>query len=1387
MGKIKISPASPLGKEQANSKGSKGIMGRAIGKLRDKQLSLRCRFKNSLWGEPCDRNEPSIKRWSTNSKNINNNNNNNDNHDQLGQWAKKGKLGMNLEKQIEFSERQNSVSTFELYKYATRLELGALFVGMLLMVYAASWQPISVFILAIMASLMGQYSRQTQWLSHLADIGHQPQAGGQSGSAAGQSNSSLQEEQTVISANQINQPIRLRLASLLGPLSEALDPQQVVLDAEGNHSSSDNRSPPIEAYDKHSFLGASLSSMLGNLFDSASGGHLSGDSVWLGGGNQSLASSRPQELNSSLHQALGQILNDQSEQFLRKSFEINATAFLLALTQLFGFFVGLALICWAARRQASRVKVLYFSSCLYQEVTWFEAIDSASGSGSSLNGLVEKYEDGIGMKLALLCYFLGHVSLFALSAFYQMFSLAAFCMPFVLLIGFIICYLSKWQAIAIGENALFAKRSLQLAEEILAAIRTIFAFNGQQKEITRYSLSLGPVYRKSIVKHLYTALNVALSKFSIFACFAIYCFYARHLFPPHSHEASGANKSTILAVMRGAEVSIVNILISIPFMEALQQSKGSIARIFLAIERRSRIAAHWQRGLKLDTNGATWKPSISFRMVQFGYVDRSGPSRRRSTLPFLNLAPLEAGQEGSSHPVEQHSPHTVSAVASKQGGATSASAQAGQQLAQARRRSLIEELAEEALEAAHAHQAAGESGGPAERRKVLVGRPAPKRPVGSRRAAPAGVLRNFNLDILPGQSVALVGASGSGKSTVLALVQRLYDITGGQLLVGGQDIKDLNVAWLRSQIGLVGQEPRLFDLSIAENIALGLASGHERAQLRLDAEGVWPRVVEAARAVGAHQFIAQLPHGYATRTGSSAGVQLSGGQKQRIAIARALIRRPKILLLDECTSALDTESEAQVLEALRTSAAANGATTLVVAHRLETIKRLDLIVVMHEGRVVACGSHEQLMAAGASNSSSKETDLGAKLYVKMYQEQCKSSAGNGLGKLEEEPLESPDPKLKRQTGTDDLKGGQEWAEKTRESKGVSKVLGGFQNDKDENLLQTDEEHAKEGRVLANFDHYLNEQQQLDDQDQEEDEDRSVEEMDEDKQRPPGQRLSFLQLWRFVEMPKWSACISVIVCLMSGLILPLNLIAHSYLFSVFAYNELEQIGAYLHVFGLMILSFSTFVFVVSFLQILLPGYVGEKLNIRLRVKTMDSLLQKPMFYFDMSSNSAGSLSERFNGYINSIQNIAGTRIAIILEAISTLFAGALFGLGQNLTLSLFCLSFALTVLVTTIIESKIIELETSVQQKYDCQLAHLMADSLANIKTIASLNREEYFIERYKRLLELRDVGCGTTWRLVHTFLTSLKFVMPALSWSASMFYGSYLLANNRIDLQTIYM
>jgi len=226
------------------------------------------------------------------------------------------------------------------------------------------------------------------------------------------------------------------------------------------------------------------------------------------------------------------------------------------------------------------------------------------------------------------------------------------------------------------------------------------------------------------------------------------------------------------------------------------------------------------------------------------------------------------------------------------------------------------------------------------------------------------VLKHIDLEVKPDQIIALVGQTGSGKSTIINLIPRFYDPTEGRITIDGQDIREVTLHSLRSQIGIVLQETTLFAASIRENIAFGAQDATEE------------QIIAAAKAAQAHDFILRTQNGYDTEVGER-GITLSGGQKQRIAIARAILTNPRLLVLDDATSSVDTETEEQIQQAL--SRLMKGRTTFVIAHRLSTVMQADCILVLEKGTVAARGTHEELL-------------LSSPLYAEIYRRQLKPRA-----------------------------------------------------------------------------------------------------------------------------------------------------------------------------------------------------------------------------------------------------------------------------------------------------------------------------------------------------------------------------------------------------------
>jgi ATP-binding cassette subfamily B protein len=218
--------------------------------------------------------------------------------------------------------------------------------------------------------------------------------------------------------------------------------------------------------------------------------------------------------------------------------------------------------------------------------------------------------------------------------------------------------------------------------------------------------------------------------------------------------------------------------------------------------------------------------------------------------------------------------------------------------------------------------------------------------VGFEYAAGRPVLTDVDLEIASGRTVALIGHTGSGKTTLATLVPRFYDVTEGRVLVDGVDVRDLTRRSLRREIGVISQDPFLFSATVRENIAFGVLDATDE------------QVERAARAAQAHEFVEELPHGYDTIIGER-GITLSGGQRQRLAIARALVIDPRILILDDATASVDATTEARIRAGL--AEAMRGRTTIIIAHRLSTIALADEIVVLDRGRIAARGTQAQLL------------------------------------------------------------------------------------------------------------------------------------------------------------------------------------------------------------------------------------------------------------------------------------------------------------------------------------------------------------------------------------------------------------------------------------------
>ena len=453
---------------------------------------------------------------------------------------------------------------------------------------------------------------------------------------------------------------------------------------------------------------------------------------------------------------------------------------------------------WSATavRQVNRIRSKYLRKVLHQETGYF---DTEATSGFLLQGLNEDcnaIQKGIGEKVAMFIFFMSTFFAGIIIAFvrgWKMTLVILSLLPILGFAGFLLTYVSGKMSENI--NKAYAKAN-SVAQQALGNIRTVYAFNGEDRTVQTYDDVLDAPTKQGIKQGFLGGTTLGLTNCIAFCSYALAMWYGGQLVIDGEY-----NGGQVLNVLFAALIGGIALGQGAPNIQYFQSGKVAGARVFHILSRVPQIDLDAE-GVELESvNGV-----LEFKGVSFAY-----PSR--------------------------------------------------------------------------------------------LDKP---------------VFNDFSLTVPSGATVALVGESGSGKSTAVSLIERFYDPQGGSVSLDGVDLRQLGLRWLRSQIGLVSQEPTLFATSIRENIAFGKPGATEE------------EIESAARAANAHSFISRLPAGYNTHVGEK-GVQMSGGQKQRIAIARAILKNPKILLLDEATSALDAESERVVQDALDKLMVSR--TTVVVAHR----------------------------------------------------------------------------------------------------------------------------------------------------------------------------------------------------------------------------------------------------------------------------------------------------------------------------------------------------------------------------------------------------------------------------------------------------------------------
>ncbi|CAI0380132.1 unnamed protein product [Linum tenue] len=606
------------------------------------------------------------------------------------------------------------------------------------------------------------------------------------------------------------------------------------------------------------------------------------------------------------------------------------------------------------------------------------------------------------------------------------------------------------------------------------------------------------------------------------------------------------------------------------------------------------------------------------------------------------------------------------------------------------------------------------------------------------------VLEGLNLTIPAGKTIGLVGGSGSGKSTIISLLQRFYDPIHGEILLDGHAIKKLQLKWLRSQMGLVNQEPVLFATSILENILFG-------------SEGAsTDDVVNAAKAANAHDFIVKLPDGYDTQVGQF-GFQMSGGQKQRIAIARALIREPKILLLDEATSALDTESEGIVQAAI--DQASKGRTTITVAHRLSTIRKAKLIVVLQAGRVVEAGSHEELMQTNGRREGGE--------YFRMMQLQQTLVVQN------EDPDDNYDYKVEGKNLSRTSTPGRHSWRLTAPGTPISNASTPRRISWRSTAPGTPMSNLSSPTTSIGTPYSYSLQYDISEASDEEDFE---------------SYYPVPSLWRLLEMnaPEWgSGLIGCMAAIGGGVSQSINAYFVGLLVATLFGTDKAAVKHKCTTLSFIFLGLAAFNFVTSLLQHYCFAVMGESLTKRVREKLLGKLLSFEIGWFDEDENTSAAICARLATEANMVRSLVGDRISLLVQAFFGSLSAYLLALVLSWRLGLVLLAVQPIVIGSYYSRSVVTKSMAGKARKAQKEGSQIASEAVINHRTITAFSSQKRILGLFKSTLR------GPKEESVrHSYLSGIGLFSSQFFNTASIavgyWYGGRLLTEGQIEAQQLF-
>ncbi|CAL9225883.1 unnamed protein product [Arabidopsis halleri] len=525
------------------------------------------------------------------------------------------------------------------------------------------------------------------------------------------------------------------------------------------------------------------------------------------------------------------------------------------------------------------------------------------------------------------------------------------------------------------------------------------------------------------------------------------------------------------------------------------------------------------------------------------------------------------------------------------------------------------------------------------------------------------IFAGFSLFVSNGTTVALVGQSGSGKSTVISLIERFYDPESGQVLIDNIDLKKLQLKWIRSKIGLVSQEPVLFATTIRENIAYGKEDATDQ------------EIRTAIELANAAKFIDKLPQGLDTMVGEH-GTQMSGGQKQRLAIARAILKNPKILLLDEATSALDAESERIVQDALVNLM--SNRTTVVVAHRLTTIRTADVIAVVHQGKIVEKGTHDEMI-------------------------QNPEGAYSQLVRLQEGSKEEAQESERPETSLDvERSGSHRLSSATRRS------------------VSRNSSSSRHSFSLANnifFPGAVNVNQ--------------TDEIEDEEKTVRHKKVSLKRLARLNKPEIPVLLLGSIAAMVHGTLFPIFGLLLSSSINMF-YEPAKILKKDSHFWALIYIALGLANFFMIPIQNYFFGIAGGKLIKRIRSMCFDKVVHQEISWFDDTANSSGAIGARLSTDASTVRSLVGDALALIVQNIATVTTGLIIAFTANWMLALIVLALSPFIVIQGYAQTKFLTgFSADAKAMYE-EASQVANDAVSSIRTVASFCAEGKVMDLYQQ-------------------------------------------------------